>query len=314
MLWSAELRGHANAGLAGRIWSRTATPARRPPASPRPSNPPREPSSWLARLPTHSRSPADARSFRSWSRREDLNLRPPASGAGALPGCATARRVLAESRSSRTPSLGAPSVFGTAPGPSGFAFLDLLETMGLQPTACRLQGGSLSRLSYVPGVGELRGTRTRLAGLKARGPHPKSSSSMVRPARVELASPTVAPSRSALLELRPHENPQAFRRRAGSPQSRARTTDSRTREHVRGGGRHLPHPSCQRAFRLPGRHAGAVREQPPLTRTNWCPTRDLNPDQPASEAGAYADSASGARSTNKKPGDLAAHPGFRLEA
>jgi hypothetical protein len=40
----------------------------------------------------------------------------------------------------------------------------------------------------------------------------------------------------------------------------------------------------------------------------WYPTRDSNPEQPVSETGAYSDSASGAHQ-NKKPGDLAAHPG-----
>lgn len=103
----------------------------------------------------------------------------------------------------------------------------LVETMGVQPTACRLQGGR-SRVELRPRadrkgrapcfqrVGELRGTRTRLARLKARGPHPKSSSSRGAagesrrwgregPPLPSDASPTVAPSRS-LVELRPHEN------------------------------------------------------------------------------------------------------------
>ena len=40
----------------------------------------------------------------------------------------------------------------------------------------------------------------------------------------------------------------------------------------------------------------------------WYPTRDSNPEEPVSETGAYAVSASGAHKS-KKPGDLAAHPG-----
>ena len=46
-----------------------------------------------------------------------------------------------------------------------------------------------------------------------------------------------------------------------------------------------------------------------LPRKIWYPTRDSNPEEPVSETGAYADSASGVLQ-NKKPGDLLDHPGF----
>ena len=120
---------------------------------------------------------------------------------------------------------------------------------------------------------------------------------MMRPARIELASPTVAPSRS--------------------PLSYARTIHPARRRASSSGGP-LPHPSCQRSFRLPGHNAGAARE---LTRSRekiWYPTRDSNPEHPASEAGASAVvSPAGRKRTGatwtakKKPGGLAAHPGFR---
>ena len=59
-------------------------------------------------------------------------------------------------------------------------------------------------------------------------------------------------------------------------------------------------------------HIQVVKEQAGAFRSRekiWCPTRDSNPDQRASEARAYPVSASGAHK-NKKPGDLAAHPGL----
>ena len=47
----------------------------------------------------------------------------------------------------------------------------------------------------------------------------------------------------------------------------------------------------------------------------WCPTRELNSENPVSKTGAYAHSASGAKidfrtTKTKKPGDLTVHPGF----
>jgi hypothetical protein len=61
----------------------------------------------------------------------------------------------------------------------------------------------------------------------------------------------------------------------------------------------LPHPSCKRA--KPEAEAPGEKI--------WYPTRDSNPEHRVSETRAYPDSASGAHQ-NKKPGDLAAHPGF----
>lgn len=66
-------------------------------------------------------------------------------------------------------------------------------------------------------------------------------------------------------------------------------------------------PSCKRTSACSGRIAGAA-EAPSLPLKIWYPTRDSNPEHHVSETCAYPDSASGA---NKKPGDLAAHPGSR---
>lgn len=67
-------------------------------------------------------------------------------------------------------------------------------------------------------------------------------------------------------------------------------------------------PACPVA--IAGAVAPASRRAPGI----WCPTRDSNPDHRVSETRAYAVSASGAwRDPNKKPGGLAAHPGFRLK-
>ena len=180
-------------------------------------------------LPAPARSPTAFEFLRQrsgWSRREDSNLRPPAPEAGAL----------ARLRYSETCSGGD----------------DGSPTHSL-PLARRM----LSRLSYLPGVGELRGTRTRLARLKAWGPHPKSSSSVVRPARIELASPTVAPSRS--------------------PLSYARTKYVRPAAALQWRRALLPHPSFQRTLRLPGRNAGAAREPCELARKNLVPHPGFEP-------------------------------------
>ena len=55
----------------------------------------------------------------------------------------------------------------------------------------------------------------------------------------------------------------------------------------------MPHPSCKRA----GESAS------PSQKKIWYPTRDSNPENRASEARAYSDSASGAHQ-NKSPGTL----------
>ena len=122
---------------------------------------------------------------------------------------------------------------------------------------------------------------------------------MMRPARIELASPTVAPSRS--------------------PLSYARTKYLRPAASLQPAAGRLPHPSCQRAFPLPGRNAGAARERMRSREKIWYPTRDSNPEHPASKAGTSAVVAPAGHAhqafvthTNKKPGGLAAHPGFRL--
>ena len=46
----------------------------------------------MDRSPKEKSDPRRGRSLYGWSGREDLNLRPPAPEAGALPGCATPRR------------------------------------------------------------------------------------------------------------------------------------------------------------------------------------------------------------------------------
>src|SRR6267378_281285 len=66
-------------------------------------------------------------------------------------------------------------------------------------------------------------------------------------------------------------------------------------------------PSCKRTVRLSRsdcRSGGSTFASVKI----WYPTRDSNPELHVSETCAYPDSASGA---NKKPGDLAAHPGSR---
>ncbi len=66
-------------------------------------------------------------------------------------------------------------------------------------------------------------------------------------------------------------------------------------------------PSCKRTSACSGRIAGAA-EALSLPQKNWYPTRDSNPEHHVSETCAYPDFASG---VNKKPGDLAVHPGSK---
>ncbi len=93
-----------------------------------------------------------------------------------LPGCATARWR----KAGRVERLGRRRRFSKPrPGLPGLPSLLWWRRWEFNPRTCRLQGGALSRLSYVPwglqgaappcvrAVGELRGTRTRLARLKA---------------------------------------------------------------------------------------------------------------------------------------------------
>ena len=108
--------------------------------------------------------------------------------------------------------------------------------------------------------------------------------------RVELMSSTVARSRSSL--------------------SYARTKYVRPAAALRSGDGPLPHPSCKRALRLPGRNAGAARERMRSREQIWYPTRDSNPEHPASEAGAsavVAPAGHGTSSRTRAPAGALAH-------
>ena len=131
------------------------------------------------------------------------------------------------------------------------------EDSNLRPPAP--EAGALARLRYseMRSGGELRGTRTRLARLKAWGPHPKSSSSrsflLVRPMRVELISSTVAPSRSALSYARTKCLPRRRERRRGIATSRLSKSIPPARTQCRSGARAhalartnlVPHPGFE---------------------------------------------------------------------